>query len=39
MDPERGSAHRCRAAMQLVWRASLIWLVVVAVLVLFGRIG
>lgn len=38
MEPERGSAQRCRAAMQLVWRASLIWLVVVAVLVLFGRI-
>jgi AmpE protein len=35
----RGSDHEsCRAAMQLAWHASLIWLVVVALLVLFGRI-
>ncbi len=30
--------ERCRAALQLVWRALLIWLVVVSLLVLFGRI-
>jgi AmpE protein len=36
--PRHGSDERCRAAMQLVWRASLIWLVVVALLVLVGQI-
>ncbi len=30
--------ERCRGALQLVWRALLIWLVVVSLLVLFGRI-
>jgi AmpE protein len=34
----QASDERCRAAMQLVWRASLIWLVVVSLLVLVGQI-
>ncbi|HZF14423.1 MAG TPA: regulatory signaling modulator protein AmpE [Steroidobacteraceae bacterium] len=38
IDSHRGSDHRCRAAVQLVWRAALIWLVGVSLLVLFGRI-
>lgn len=38
MDSHRERGHRCRAAIQLVWRAALIWLVGVSLLVLFGRI-
>lgn len=38
IEKSHASVERCRSALQLVWRASLIWLVVVAVLVLFGRI-
>mgnify|MGYP001190309962 FL=1 len=34
----RTGYERCRAAMRLVWHASLIWLVVVSLLVLVGRI-
>ena len=39
MQATQGSAlERCRATLQLIWQSLLIWLVIVSLLVLFGRI-